>query len=45
MLDENDWRLAQMTFFVTFRIFPRDFSSNISSNKDIEMLDQMLDSF
>ena len=36
---------AQMTCYATFRTFPRDFSPNIASNNDFEMLDWMLDSF
>ena len=36
---------AQITFHAIFRFFPRDLTSNISSNNEFEMLDRMLDSF
>ena len=40
MLDKMFDVFAQMTFRATFRILPLDVSSNISSDKEFEMLDQ-----
>ena len=46
MLDEDLWRFcANDLSYILSAFFPRDFSSNISSNNEFEILDWILDSF